>query len=201
MSGAATDSAPARTRLRGWTGSRCAGCRTGACASRERGSERACGSRSARQCGLIVRLLRILRVRTSEDHTHLRWLEAVNSGDTPFDDQYVAKWQASRLLKNNSLSTADCGTRRHARRRSAAESHVQLFVAGSAGAERSSLRAIRVMVDEVLAQLSRRFDAMYARVGRPSIAPEKLLRAQREHRRKAQLLIVYFESPFCSVAT
>src|SRR5512143_923536 len=40
------------------------------------------------------------------------------------------------------------------------------------------LRAIRVMVDEVLAQLSRRFDAMYARVGRPSIAPEKLLRAQ-----------------------
>jgi transposase len=40
------------------------------------------------------------------------------------------------------------------------------------------LRAIRSMVDEVLSQLSRRFDAMYARVGRPSIAPEKLLRAQ-----------------------
>jgi transposase len=40
------------------------------------------------------------------------------------------------------------------------------------------LRAIRTMVDEVLSQLSRRFDAMYARVGRPSIAPEKLLRAQ-----------------------
>jgi transposase len=40
------------------------------------------------------------------------------------------------------------------------------------------LRAIRGMVDEVLAQLSRRFDAMYASVGRPSIAPEKLLRAQ-----------------------
>src|SRR6266478_3706169 len=40
------------------------------------------------------------------------------------------------------------------------------------------LRAIRVMVDEVLAQLSRRFDGMYATVGRPSIAPEKLLRAQ-----------------------
>src|SRR5207249_3040922 len=29
-----------------------------------------------------------------------------------------------------------------------------------------------------LTQLSRRFDAMYARVGRPSIPPEKLLRAQ-----------------------
>jgi len=40
------------------------------------------------------------------------------------------------------------------------------------------LRAIRIMVDEVLTQLSRRFDGMYATVGRPSIAPEKLLRAQ-----------------------
>ena len=40
------------------------------------------------------------------------------------------------------------------------------------------LRAIRTMVDEVLTQLSRRFDRMYARVGRPSIPPEKLLRAQ-----------------------
>jgi transposase len=40
------------------------------------------------------------------------------------------------------------------------------------------LRAIRAMVDEVLAQMSGCFDAMYAEVGRPSIAPEKLLRAQ-----------------------
>jgi transposase len=40
------------------------------------------------------------------------------------------------------------------------------------------LRAIRAMVDEVLTQLSRKFDTMYARVGRPSIPPEKLLRAQ-----------------------
>ena len=40
------------------------------------------------------------------------------------------------------------------------------------------LRAIRVMVDEVLRQLSPRFETMYARGGRPSIAPEKLLRAQ-----------------------
>src|SRR5260370_32585269 len=40
------------------------------------------------------------------------------------------------------------------------------------------LRAIRAMVDEVLARLSPQFDAMYANVGRPSIAPEKLLRAQ-----------------------
>jgi len=39
------------------------------------------------------------------------------------------------------------------------------------------LRAVRAMVDEVLKQLSRRFDGMYAKVGRPSIPPEQLLRA------------------------
>ena len=39
------------------------------------------------------------------------------------------------------------------------------------------LRPIRVMVDQVLAELSPRFAALYARTGRPSIAPEKLLRA------------------------
>jgi len=40
------------------------------------------------------------------------------------------------------------------------------------------LRGVRAMVDEVLKQLSGRFDAMYAKVGRPSIPPEQLLRAQ-----------------------
>src|SRR6516165_440829 len=40
------------------------------------------------------------------------------------------------------------------------------------------LRAIRAMVDEVLSRLSPQFDRMYASEGRPSIAPEKLLRAQ-----------------------
>ena len=40
------------------------------------------------------------------------------------------------------------------------------------------LRAIRAMVDRVLVRLSRRFDSMYAAVGRASIPPEKLLRAQ-----------------------
>ena len=39
------------------------------------------------------------------------------------------------------------------------------------------LRPIRQMVDEVLKGLSGRFDRMYAETGRPSIAPEKLLRA------------------------
>ncbi|HZD96062.1 MAG TPA: IS5 family transposase [Candidatus Sulfotelmatobacter sp.] len=40
------------------------------------------------------------------------------------------------------------------------------------------LRAIRAMVDGVLRALSPELDRMYARHGRPSIAPEKLLRAQ-----------------------
>lgn len=39
------------------------------------------------------------------------------------------------------------------------------------------LRPIRVMVDAVLAGLSARFERMYSAFGRPSIAPEKLLRA------------------------
>jgi transposase len=39
------------------------------------------------------------------------------------------------------------------------------------------LRPIRAMVDEVLEVLSGDFERMYAKTGRPSIAPEKLLRA------------------------
>jgi transposase len=41
-----------------------------------------------------------------------------------------------------------------------------------------SLRAIRELTDEILERMSPLFAAMYAEVGRPSIAPEKLLRAQ-----------------------
>ena len=38
------------------------------------------------------------------------------------------------------------------------------------------LRPIRRMVDQVLKGLSRRFDTLYSSTGRPSVAPEKLLR-------------------------
>jgi transposase len=44
--------------------------------------------------------------------------------------------------------------------------------------ENHPLRKIRVMADEALASMSERFDGMYAKTGRPSIPPEKLLRAQ-----------------------
>ena len=39
------------------------------------------------------------------------------------------------------------------------------------------LRAMRTMVDEALRQMSRRFSSLYADSGRPSIPPERLLRA------------------------
>jgi transposase len=40
------------------------------------------------------------------------------------------------------------------------------------------LRAIRQLVDDILRDMSRDFDKLYASVGRPSIPPERLLRAQ-----------------------
>src|SRR5881296_4068716 len=43
--------------------------------------------------------------------------------------------------------------------------------------ERDPLRAIRRMTDEVLQGLSAKFNELYSVTGRPSIAPEKLLRA------------------------
>ncbi|HEX5727447.1 MAG TPA: IS5 family transposase [Longimicrobiaceae bacterium] len=39
------------------------------------------------------------------------------------------------------------------------------------------LRTMKTLVDGILQELSPRFDAMYARVGRPSIPPEQLMRA------------------------
>ncbi|HEX9692577.1 MAG TPA: transposase, partial [Gemmatimonadales bacterium] len=39
------------------------------------------------------------------------------------------------------------------------------------------LRAIQALVNPILAALSPRFQGLYARLGRPSIPPERLLRA------------------------
>jgi transposase len=39
------------------------------------------------------------------------------------------------------------------------------------------LRGVRKLADEVLAEMSKDFDGMYAKVGRPSIPPERLFRA------------------------
>ena len=43
--------------------------------------------------------------------------------------------------------------------------------------EAHPLRAIRKLVDQVLAGMSKQFDGLYSAVGRPSIPPERLLRA------------------------
>jgi len=55
------------------------------------------------------------------------------------------------------------------------------------------LRTIKYMADDALAELSSRFDAMYAEIGRPSLPPERLL--------KASLLISLYsvrsEQAFC----
>ncbi len=42
---------------------------------------------------------------------------------------------------------------------------------------RHILREIRVIVNEALADMGPKFEAAYSNIGRPSIAPEKLLRA------------------------
>ena len=44
--------------------------------------------------------------------------------------------------------------------------------------EEHPLRAIRKFVDEILREMTREFDALYSQHGRPSIPPERLLRAQ-----------------------
>jgi transposase len=58
------------------------------------------------------------------------------------------------------------------------QSQIFSYLSAEARVRKDPLRAIRAMVDEVLSETWRQFDAMYASVGRPSIPPEKLLRAQ-----------------------
>ena len=55
------------------------------------------------------------------------------------------------------------------------------------------IRRIKVIVEKALAELSPQFDAMYSKIGRPSVAPERLL--------KSCLLIAFYsvrsENQFC----
>jgi len=61
--------------------------------------------------------------------------------------------------------------------RRAAGVDVQLRVLGGARARGSPLRAVRRITDQALKLLSPRFGRMYVNFGRPSIPPERLLRA------------------------
>jgi transposase len=59
------------------------------------------------------------------------------------------------------------------------QSHVFSYISPEQRVRKNHpLRPIRTMVDEILKQLSPQFNKMYAKVGRPSIPPEQLLRAQ-----------------------
>ena len=42
------------------------------------------------------------------------------------------------------------------------------------------LRPVRKMVDEILKEMSPKFGELYSKVGRPSIAPERLLRGKEQ---------------------
>ncbi len=52
-----------------------------------------------------------------------------------------------------------------------------MSISSSRGRADHPLRTIRDLVNQALVALSADFDTIYARVGRPSIAPERLLRA------------------------
>ncbi|MGH9690601.1 MAG: IS5 family transposase, partial [Candidatus Acidiferrales bacterium] len=59
------------------------------------------------------------------------------------------------------------------------QSHVFSYVSAEQRVRRGHLlRPIRTMVDKILKRLSPQFSKMYAKVGRPSIPPEQLLRTQ-----------------------
>ena len=62
--------------------------------------------------------------------------------------------------------------------RSSASRYVQLSLARREVRADHPLGVIRAMVDQALNNISGRFDRMCSKTGRPSIAPEKLLRAQ-----------------------
>jgi hypothetical protein len=72
-----------------------------------------------------------------------------------------------------------CGVKekRGARDGPSAVFDVQLHFGGAAGAQRSSVACDPGDGGRALAQLGPCFDTIYTRSGRPSIAPEKLLRA------------------------
>ena len=59
------------------------------------------------------------------------------------------------------------------------QNHVFSYISAEQRVPRDHpLRPIRTMVDEILKELSPQFNKMYSKVGRPSIPPEQLLRAQ-----------------------
>ena len=65
----------------------------------------------------------------------------------------------------------------HAGRRPETEGRIQLRFTGERVPGVHPLRPVRKIVDEIFRGMSKQFDELYATTGRPSIAPERLLRA------------------------
>ncbi len=70
-----------------------------------------------------------------------------------------------------------CEVEKDAGRGSSAERNVQLHIGGKAGTGKPSAACNSGDGDAALRNMGPQFETMYAKVGRPSIAPEKLLRA------------------------
>src|ERR1700732_1427875 len=90
---------------------------------------------------------------------------------------------ARSLLKNGSFWGIDRSAilyydAQHARRRPRTRSMFSYVFPEQRIPQDHPLRAIRALVDDVLRDMSREFDRLYAAIGRPSIPPERLLRAQ-----------------------
>jgi transposase len=85
------------------------------------------------------------------------------------------------MLKNSEIVQRSSAERVQWRMRGTdqRQSHVFSYISPEERVRKDHpLRPIRTMVDEILKQLSPQFNKMYAKVGRPSIPPEQLLRAQ-----------------------
>jgi transposase len=110
---------------------------------------------------------------------------ATRNEHRPEYDRYCFRqiWglKPSRLLKNSKSLQRRSTTRVqwHMRGTDQQQSHVFSYISPEQRVRKDHpLRPIRAMVDEILKQLSPQFSKMYAKVGRPSIPPEQLLRAQ-----------------------
>ena len=66
----------------------------------------------------------------------------------------------------------------HVRRAGFADRASHDDVAGEAAPAKQPIGEIKRLADQALAKLDRTFDAMYSSIGRPSIPPERLLKAQ-----------------------
>jgi transposase len=86
----------------------------------------------------------------------------------------AAKQSAEKLICNPQGNEVEAGMRGNEQPQDAVLSYVSLEQRVPCD---HRLRAIRQMVDQALRELSSHFDGLYASTGRPSIAPEKLLRA------------------------